>query len=277
MEWHLSIPKVLHVYWGGDKMSYMRYLTVKSFMQYNPDWKVTLWLPKYESVKTTWKGRELNYEVKCDDWFPALKSLPIEQQEVDFVDHEFGNDIAEVHKSDYLRLHLLATQGGLWSDMDIIYFRPITALAVNVEINKDKDTFVCMAFHGNYNHSAGFLMATQESRYYDILKRKCLSEYNPNNYQGIGVEMFNKYYPDMASINKVCSAVNIGMEAVYAHDALHVPEFFSSSVTRFTKNSIGVHWYAGHPLWAKFIELTNGGIKNLGNSIICNVLKQFPA
>ena len=54
MEWQLNIPKIFHVYWGGGVMPYIRFLTVKSFMKYNPDWEIMFWYPKYPSTHVTW-------------------------------------------------------------------------------------------------------------------------------------------------------------------------------------------------------------------------------
>ena len=51
--------------------------------------------------------------------------------QVDFQIYNFNNDMPEVHKSDFLRLELLSTIGGLWSDMDIIYFKPMNSLYFN--------------------------------------------------------------------------------------------------------------------------------------------------
>lgn len=163
MKWHLTVPKIFHTYWGGDVLSYMRYMTIVSFMRQNPDWRVILWLPAEESIKRTWGSRELNYDVLCDDYLPKLMELPIEKIRVDFRDYGYANTISEVHKSDFLRMHLLGTMGGLWSDMDVLYFKPMTALGVNKPENANKETYVCIS---HYGHSAGFLMALPGSRYY---------------------------------------------------------------------------------------------------------------
>jgi mannosyltransferase OCH1-like enzyme len=272
MEWHLKVPRELHVYWGGGVMPYIRYLTVKTFIDHNPDWKVILWLPEQPSVQRTWTSRELNYTVECDDYFVKLDDLEIEKKYVDFSQFGFSNSISEVHKSDYLRLYLLATQGGVWSDMDIIYFKPIENLAVNIPENNNKDTFVCI---GGYGHSAGFLMSAPNSIYYKILTDKCKREFNPVGYQSIGATMFNNYYRNFDAINNISPSVNIDMEAVYQHDALHIPDILNGTPARFTRNSIGIHWYAGHPLWGAFIKNTNGGLVNLPDNIIGNVLKNI--
>lgn len=272
MEWQLRAPKIAHFYWGGDIMSYMRYMTIVSFMRHNPDWRMILWMPKYPSVKRTWNTRELNYDVECDDFLPRLLDLPIQKEYVDFKDFGFDNDTSEVHKSDFLRLHLLATMGGLWSDMDILYFKPMAALGVNWRGNKSKDTFVCI---GPYKHSAGFLMSAPGSKYFHQLVKLAEKRYPPTVYQGIGCDMFNQFFPTIHHVNNVSPAANIDMTAVYEHNALHIPDILNGSPAHFTEGSIGIHWYAGHPLWGPFIKNTNGGQDNLPDCVISTILKML--
>ena len=271
-EWHLKVPKTLHVYYGGEKLPYIRMLTVKSFLFHNPDWKVVVWVPKDVGSLRTWKSRELNYPVLCEDCTPELMGLDIERREFDATKFGFPSSMAEVHKSDFLRLFLLATEGGVWSDMDIIYFKPMTSLAVNTIANKDKETFVCIS---HYGHSAGFLMSAPDSRYYEILTSLARTSYNPDLYQGIGATMFNEHFPKFSDVEAVSPSANIDMDAVYAHDAMKIPDILNGTPSRFTDASIGIHWYAGHPLWGKFIKDTNGGKGDLEDNIIGNVLRAW--
>lgn len=272
MEWKLDVPKIAHFYWGGDIMSYIRYMTIPSFIKQNPDWRVILWEPSEVSVKRTWASRELNYDVQCDDYYPKLEELPIERHKVDFTEWGFPRSISEVHKSDFLRLYLLATMGGVWSDMDILYFKPMTELAVNKEENAHKESYVCIS---HYGHSAGFLMSTPGSAYYARLVELAKKNYLPTEYQGIGATMFNQYFPKVSDIEKISSVVNIDMAAVYAHNALSISDIIDGKPSRFSPYSIGIHWYAGHPLWANFIKNTNGGLVNLHPSVITEVLNKI--
>jgi hypothetical protein len=36
---------------------------------------------------------------------------------------------------------------------------------------------------------------------------------------------------------------------------------------------LGIHWYAGHPQWENFILKTNGGLTNLPDTLIGNLLR----
>ena len=268
MEWYLKVPKILHVYWGAGKFPYLRFKTVESFMQLNPDWRVILSYPKVPSIRNnTWGTRELGYSLNCTDYFEKLNSLPIEKNPIDFEEFGFSNDIAEVHKSDFIRLQLLSTIGGVWSDMDILYFKPITSLLVNKPVNKDKDTFVSICWYG---HSIAFLMASENNVTFNRLKNFTHTEYSASIYQCIGSTMYNKYFKELAFIS---SGVDIGMTSVYPHDAHHIEELYDGTPPAFTDHTIGIHWYAGHALSGRFLTTTNGGLSHLPNNIIGNLLK----
>ena len=74
-------------------------------------------------------------------------------------------------------------------------------------------------------------------------------------------------------ISKIPDATEIGMEAVYGHDCYSVLELLKDVKPRFTKNSIGCHWYAGHSMWGSFFNRTRGGEVNLPDNIIGNLIK----
>lgn len=270
MNWELNIPKILHVYWSATPLPYLRYLTVKSFMEYNPDWEIKLWLPKFPYKVVTWKTNELNYELKgITDYFLALKALPITINYVDFdLFKKFGmsNDISEVHKSDWLRYWMIWKYGGLYSDMDIIYFRALTNLKVNTIENKEIENYVCIS--PKYGHSAGFYMGQKGSALFGAMMKK--ADLKRAQYQCLGPDAMNTHFPNLDSIRKITTVEDFGMEAVYAHDGVNIPVIYNGGHLKFTKKSIGIHWYGGHPASGKFLRETNGGVnkKEYTGSII---------
>jgi hypothetical protein len=272
MNWKLNIPKIFHIYWGGGVMPYLRFLTVKSFMKYNPDWKIMFWYPRYPSSHTTWPTGELCYPVDCDDYTSEILKLPIMTTAVDFNEIGFKNTATEVHKSDFLRLHLLTTFGGVWSDMDILYFKPINNLSVNIIENKNIETFVCIS---GYGHSIGFLMSQPRNKFFETLLNIIKSRPDPKDYQVIGPTLYNEYFRDINKIIQLSSVINLSMNVVYSHNATSIPDFLSDISPRFTDESIGAHWYAGHSQWSEFFKTTNGGLTNLSNNIIGNLIKKI--
>ena len=238
MNWNLEIPRIFHVYWGGTQLVYLRYLTVKSFMKLNPGWDVFLWYPKNPYKGRSWgnTGNDLIDPQKCKDYSAELMALPVSKVAIDFNNLGFVQNMAEVHKADYIRINALHLYGGVWSDMDIIYFKPIDHLEENIPENSNKETYVCV---GSYGHSTGFNMASEKSRFFANLANMFNKEYKSNNYQCWGPDMFNKYYK---RISDIPNAVNLSMGVVYAHDCHHASELINGSKARFNDHSIGCHW-----------------------------------
>lgn len=259
--WRLAPPKILHCYWGGSLLPYLRFMTIKSFMNLNPDWKVILWHPKVVFESVTWTSGELDYKVKCRNFLPELMELPIIKEEVDFEVLGFRKNTAEVHKCDYIRINSLSLYGGVWTDMDVIYFKPIIELEVNKEKNRNVETFVCIC---GYGHSTGFMMAAENSRFFDGVADVMTKELNPLHYQCLGPSLMNKYFPKVEMIK---NCINLSMDVVYTYDANHITELIGNGKSRFTENSIGCHWYGGHQVWGKYLNETNGGLIKKENII----------
>jgi len=261
MNWHLNIPKILHVYWGGGNLPYLRYMTVRSFINHNPDWEVYLWHP--ECMIT------LKTDGICEDYLPELMKLSIKEMVFDATQYGFFGNMTPAQTSDLISYYALSTMGGVWADMDILFIKSMTELVVNSEINASKEVFVCIS---EFGHAIGFLMGSIGNDFFYnafTLSRECL---NPNDWQSIGSKMLNTYYPTLGHVNNISPAVNIDMDSVYPYNWVQVAELLKNE-SRITKNTIGVHWYGGHPVWKEFYERTNGGLSNLSNSVIENLLK----
>ncbi len=268
--WYLDVPKIAHFYWGESVLPYLRYATITSFMQYNPNWKIVLWTIKKGMSPNGLSGHR--YVTKCKDFLPQLFKLPIEVREVDFTQFGMSNAISDVHKSNIINYHALSTEGGCWSDMDIVYFRPMDDLLINNPTNKNIKTFVCI---GSYGHSGGFYLATPHNEYFKRLLSLCKQEYRANAYQCLGPDLCNKYFKTIDSIKPITTITNIGMEALYSHDALHIPSIIDGSPPLFTKGSIGLHWYGGHIQWDKYFKITDGGLVTTTDNVLNRVLNKL--
>src|SRR5690606_19256542 len=133
--WKIDVPKIAHFYWGGGKLLYMRYLSIISFLKYNPDWAVVFWQPKEPFKGRSWYTDIYPPKIKeelCKDYLPEVLKK-VHHIEVDFKALGAAKNMSEVHKNDYIRVHALKLYGGLWSDMDIIYFKGVDSLEVNKE------------------------------------------------------------------------------------------------------------------------------------------------
>jgi len=271
MEWKLEIPKIMHVYWGGYDLSYLRYLTVKTFHDLNPDWEIRFYYPTHPTKRISWVTSEQKHITPTTNFIEKLMELPITKIPVDFEEYGFSNDISEVHKSDILRLLLLSTVGGLWSDMDILYFKPMGWFYLNHNRNINAETIYC---NREYGHSIGFLMAKPENKFFEQLLKYSKIGYNSYDYQTYGATMYNRYFRKDGSVEQITPAINISMDVVYSHRAGDTGELIGSNKNKFTDKSIGIHWYGGDQKWKDFLFKTDGGLTNIPDCIIGDLLNK---
>jgi glycosyltransferase involved in cell wall biosynthesis len=261
-KWNLEkIPKIANFYWGSKKMSFMRYMTIKTFKKQNPDWSIHLYVPKHVSSETTWRASDTHhkndstdYKAKEDYYFKLLSEESIKVIRVDFSNTIIGKDASEPHKSDFLRWNILYKSGGLWSDMDIIYYKPMTELYFNSLQNSSLDMAVCYdkrhVENGVNLTPIGFLLTKPRNPFFNSLTRRAIKEFNPNHYQSMGANMWMSNYPNVDSIQDSyhLRAIDFSHNVVYQFDWNNLDQIYSSRTEKLHDKSIGVHWYGGHPL-----------------------------
>jgi len=271
--WHLeNIPKIVHFYWAGKKLSFLQMMSVYSFWQLNPDWEIRVHSCVDTNNKITWETKEQEYPDNYEDFSVKLGEIPVKFKYHDIKDYGLSNDLTEIHKSDILRLQFLSRKGGLYCDMDILFIKPIEYMECNTPENRDKDTFVSIC---HYGHSIGFLMSSKQNEYYKDLYNKAYKVATDNiklGYQQVGAPLINTYYREIHTIpGNVC---NISMNTVYPYDANHISNMFiGNDLSKITEHTIGVHWYAGHQLAGRYLNDTNGGLTNLHQCVITSLLK----
>lgn len=275
--WNLKkIPKIAHFYFGGQKLEYLRFLSISTFIKLNPDWEINFYFPSITTLGVTWQTNEQKHSVKTD-YTENLKKLPIRIKEVDFEELGINNNISEVHKSDFLRLYLLSTQGGLWSDTDILYYRPMNNLEINKEENKDVDTVFCLNQNPFY-HYIGFLLSSEKNcafkKLYDLSKEY----FNKEEYQSIGTRLYSKIYPTISSIKEefeFLNPIDIPKSCVYPYSSKEIKKIYSSNNTDVIDDyTVGIHWFGGHPVTGAFLEETDGGLHYCENDFLGEIIKK---
>lgn len=250
--WNLRVPKIVHFYWGGNTLPFLRYVSMYSFIKHNPDWKVKFHVPEIlGNTKPTWRTAEQqntqNAHKQSKNYTQEFQNLNVEIIKHDFNKYGFRNDVHEVHKSDLLRWLLLANEGGLWSDNDIIYTKPMVFLKENSEPEASScDTFLCK--YESDMHAIGFMASGGNNDLFNIIAQIALKSFSPKAYQSIGACLLNTKFNTIqksAPNNKVCY---LSPDSVYCINDASIPSFNSIGLNpeSFSKNSIGFHWYGGH-------------------------------
>lgn len=244
------IPRICYFYWGAPVLPYLRYMCLKSFRKYNPDWKVILYVPTELTTTQSWATFENKQHYDTVDYSDRLEALGVHVCPFDMESIGFSNTLPEVTKSDIIRLHLLSTVGGLWSDSDIVYCRPLT----HTFQETDHQAYFCWRKGGPTQlgpdpkyHSIGFLAGCPGNPNFKRLFKGIPRPFDMANYQACG----SPYYKTMLADPEFAAdplLYNIEVETVYPSRAVpgmyQAAEYYATQIRPWT---IGWHWYCGHP------------------------------
>jgi len=269
------IPHILYLYWDGSPLSYLQYLTVVTFKKYNPDWKVQLYVPTVRFSAKTWSTGEQKTVYVGTDYLNLLYDLDIEIKYIDFESIGFRNDIPEVIKSDYLRYWLLGTYGGMWSDMDVIYLKPmkeLLAVAQSVPLGETLDNLIVKGDRANINtvicynidhYPIGLFMSSPNNPFFLNLMRNAISNLNLGAYQSIGCTLVKKLYDHPNDIKRAHSDLNILVMSgdIYLPFAWYEIGgiFATNHPEKIKPNTVGIHWFNGSSVSVEYENMLDRG------------------
>jgi glycosyltransferase involved in cell wall biosynthesis len=275
--WYLkNIPKVAHFYWGAEKMSYMRYMTINSFKKMNPDWSVKLYIPKQLNSEKTWKDSfhqsDTEDYLSEGDYFEKLKEMAIKIIKVDFPEHI--KRLGEAQKSDYLRWRVLYKEGGLWSDMDIIYHSPISNIYINKMKNKEVDNTISIIPDTGNSHQIGFYLSRPKNPMFKELCMLSSTKRDITMYQDLGCYLLNRYLGTQEKINNKfdIKTINMDQNVVYKFDHQNLKKIYDCDIFKekylSDKTTIGIHWYGGAKISQEYNNMINHtNIDDINNTL----------
>jgi hypothetical protein len=245
----------------------------------NPDWEVRFHVPKeHYGGDAEWVSHSHKIKYTGEDYMDELETLGIKTQVFDFRSAGFREDIHEAYKSDFLRWHVLYHSGGFWSDLDVIFFKP---LPIDVF---DAHDFCITADITPPIYYIAFIYSRKNSPIMGKILRAATKECNQDwlNYQCLGNVLVAKCFPNPIMSYKQDAAIQ--QERVHIFDpAINLPikrvsrmdEIFESySYIDFSK-SIGFHWFGGHPMATKWENiLTPNSIKVCDNNL-CHKIREI--
>jgi hypothetical protein len=271
--WHLKhIPQTAHFYWGGGPLSYLRFLSVKSFKKQNPSWQVTVHTPAVSSsAPATWTN-----SIK-QDFRDQLGPLDVTVISHDFDSYGFNNQAHEVHKSDFLRWRLLAEQGGVWSDIDIFYTNPIDNIKENTVGNCNIDVALC-PLKPPHKHTVGFMLSSKDNAFYQHISQQAVANYNKDVYQCMGSDLINGSFPTLESFGQQfpnTKFIFLDKRCVYTITSKTIELFYQLTNKRHNNSEIiGYHWFGGHPRSQEFENDLNPETVNKHSHFLARVIQE---
>lgn len=255
------IPKELHLYWDGSPMSHLQALTTVSFHDLNPSWKINVYVPKQSyhgkaKYIPTYHG---------ENFFNLVRDAPyVNLHEIDLDDYNINNDLHNILRSDIFRYHILYKVGGVWSDFDVLWLKPMEHFH-NIDYYgdtpiKDVNTVVSCIYGTHGGHSIGILIHCKEDPYMLHMKTLCEEVKPPYTHEVFGADLINKVYPTLASFGKLENVIGTKFETYYPYN-IHPPKatisklYHANDLSPLDNNNVMcLHWYNGHVLSKKYVN-----------------------
>lgn len=251
-----NIPKIFYAYWNGARLSFLHYLTILSFHKYNPEWKIIVYIStrKYDNINTSINPQYLTY--KGRDFLPELKKLDyIEIFNIDY-SHKYAHSIPF---SDIWRREILYENGGVYSDIDTLWLRPMSEF-VNIDCignASDFEAMVCMYELTHGFHNVSELISEKESPFMDYLIRCAKNIPPPYSDQSFGTELLNREFPTLESVvNKYPRILAVPYVTFYPYSTFDLGRLFiRHDLTPLeNKNVMAIHWFNGNKISYNYIH-----------------------
>lgn len=262
----MVIPKICYFYWENSKMSFLRYMSIRSFKYHNPDFKVILITKKQKTKKQEQQFEEqqdINYYNGPCYWEECLKlDIKIEYLEEHYKDLNIFNFKTQ-YNSDILTWFILGYKGGFIADTDIIFTK-------SLDYDRYKNVDLSMFSYDN-NFAIGFLFGKPNRICRELYELGINSD--KNNYQTVGGLLFRDYILKYGNIFPEMNICLISNDLVYPYvnkmnwkQSLEFPWIYKSSA--LPSSTCGIHWYGGAEISKKFnIKLTKDNYFKYNNTI----------
>lgn len=254
-----NIPKICHLMWDGYPMAELNTFTPLTFHRLNPDWKIIVHLTKQKPEEL---GKNVYVpEYKGKDYFHLVREMDfVEIREVDLIELEINTAMPACSNSDMFRRRILYEEGGVWSDFDVIWLRPMSHF-VNIDCKGDPNDFEgTVSFH-QYTHGFHNISNIVSEKGSGFIKSLIDFEKTiepPYEHQSYGSSMLNKRYPTYESVIKEHPRMlAIPYETFYPYSILNMNQLWKRVNLSLieSKNVMCVHWFNGHRLTQQFLAI----------------------
>ena len=228
-----EIPHIFHCYIGSGSLTYMAYLTIRSFIYYNPSWIINIYVPiNYSDTKYS------------NNYWKDLMDLSVNKIVMNFEKIGFYNDATEINKLNYIKWHILSTVGGLWSDPDILYIN-----SVENTIFKTKKDFDTLIFNiNNEYYPIAFFMSKANNTFFAKIKESVINMYKTNNNTNV-INILKTKYPTIENIilNFPETKFNVEDKNIYLpFEYIEIDKIYkSNNINSLNKNTIGIYLFQG--------------------------------
>lgn len=248
-----NITKICYFFWNGASMPWLNTLSVVSFHKYNPDWEIVIYNMTVEH-EPDYAPNYMNHTGK--DYFDNLRDLPY----VKIIEDKIPNDtVHSILYSDIWRREILYKTGGVYSDFDMIWLRPIGHIR-NVECIGDPNNFSSLVSFHNYTngfHNVSNLISEKGSEFDKVIIEAQGGVTKLYDDQAFGTTLLNELYPTYEDIQRdFLRILAVKYETFYPYSTYRLDKLYlRNDLSPLNNNNmIGIHWFCGNPLSKMFIN-----------------------
>jgi hypothetical protein len=255
------IPKKLHLYWDRtSRMSKLQTFTIDSFHRLNPDWPIYIYRPIQDYIGSDsyipdYAGEDSFHIVENKEYVNIIN--------IDIRDYGISLDLHNILRSDILRYHLLYNYGGVWSDFDVIWLKPMDYFH-NIEYigsatPDEIGSVVSMRYTTTSEHNISVMMSSVKNEFIKSLVDKTIEIQNSSQvrrHQMFGTEMLDRMYPNLSDVTtKFPDVVGLNYETFFPYSILNMTALYDRNDLHYINNNVMcIHWFNGNVLSKKFVN-----------------------
>jgi hypothetical protein len=239
-------------------MSLLQTFTVKTFHDLNPDWDIIVHLIKQRPDQL---GKNIYVpDYAGNDYFHLVVPF-VHVSEIDLEEEGIGTDKYPSMTSDIIRLKMLYKWGGVYSDFDVIWLKPMSEFyRVNcIGDPFDFDTTDCFFnfWHGHHNNSN--IVSFPGTEYLKFFMEEQRKVKPPYSHQAINTDLSNRLFPDYhTEIKMFPKILFLKYNVFYPYSIMFLEQLYQRlDLSPLLQEPMAIHWFNGHRLSQDYVKNLN--------------------
>jgi hypothetical protein len=259
------------LYWSGNKMSYLRYLTFLSLRKFHPLSEIELYISDEYEKNIEWENEAQDFQ--NNNFTQEIYIEELEKLDINILKYENYNNYAPNYISDFFRWEWLSKNNGFYLDTDQIILKSFDSIDRNFD-------FIYSSYNapscGLY-YPVGVIGSHPNSEIIKWINDLLPQFYNKNDYNSLGPNMlktvfnmrkwkdrlYNTKYELFYPIKDSCLVENIYREDIDGNLILNEIE-----------KAYALHWFGGHHASQNFNKSFSEEKAKTELNLISNIIRR---
>jgi len=265
------MTKTVVAYWCGDRLSWLRYLSVLSFVTMNPDWRFHLYYGQNPVKSRDWIGGETQDFLKYrgPDYWEHLREL----DQVELIQWVNPYGVTNpLHERDLFRWSYLYINGGIFVDLDLLWLKAFEPIADDLSC----ELGLCATSEDIF---LGVIAAQPRSAVIAGVLDASRCNLQAGSYHSTGTDAITKYLGRHCGIVGALIEKHQDVGICFVHPGIlnpwnymQVGMCFSDSVSEeMYEGCYAIHWWGSHPIAQEFNNRMNADTYERYDNVLARV------